>query len=75
MVYVVDFNMQFLTLSEHIWHVLLCGVQCCALWCYREQQRQWRQEDIEQRHLDNARVLWARVVEKNRCKARLLRLQ
>eukprot|EP00878_Enallax_costatus_P046048 GHUV01055635.1.p1 GENE.GHUV01055635.1~~GHUV01055635.1.p1 ORF type:complete len:269 (+),score=46.00 GHUV01055635.1:735-1541(+) len=26
----------------------------------------WRQEDIQQRNLDNARVLWARYVEKNR---------
>eukprot|EP00879_Flechtneria_rotunda_P017857 GHRR01018717.1.p1 GENE.GHRR01018717.1~~GHRR01018717.1.p1 ORF type:complete len:321 (+),score=66.46 GHRR01018717.1:1528-2490(+) len=30
-----------------------------------EQQR-WREEDIQQRNLDNARILWARVVEKNR---------
>eukprot|EP00882_Tetradesmus_deserticola_P026906 GHRQ01029727.1.p1 GENE.GHRQ01029727.1~~GHRQ01029727.1.p1 ORF type:complete len:295 (+),score=71.27 GHRQ01029727.1:368-1252(+) len=33
---------------------------------FLEQQRQWRQQDTEQRHLDNARALWARVVEKNR---------
>eukprot|EP00877_Chromochloris_zofingiensis_P003468 jgi/Chrzof1/13121/Cz07g20190.t1 len=26
----------------------------------------WRQQALAQRHLDNARVLWARVVEKNR---------
>eukprot|EP00882_Tetradesmus_deserticola_P005990 GHRQ01006307.1.p1 GENE.GHRQ01006307.1~~GHRQ01006307.1.p1 ORF type:complete len:324 (+),score=124.39 GHRQ01006307.1:417-1388(+) len=33
---------------------------------FLEEQRQWRQQDTEQRHLDNARALWARVVEKNR---------
>jgi calcium release-activated calcium channel protein 1 len=32
----------------------------------REEQRKWRAEDIQQRHLENARALWARVVEKNR---------
>jgi calcium release-activated calcium channel protein 1 len=29
-------------------------------------QQQWREQDLLQRHLDNARVLWARAVEKNR---------
>ncbi|PRW59460.1 Calcium release-activated calcium channel isoform A [Chlorella sorokiniana] len=40
---------------------------------WREQERQfmqqqlaWRQEDLVQRELDNARVMWARHVEKNR---------
>ena len=32
----------------------------------REERRRWRQEDIEQRTLENARVLWARFVEQNR---------
>jgi calcium release-activated calcium channel protein 1 len=34
--------------------------------CCREQQCLWRKEDIEQRHLENARVLWARILERNR---------
>jgi hypothetical protein len=50
--------------------MLLAYSKCSAAVPYavhcREEQRQWRQEDIEQRHLDNARALWARVVEKNR---------
>ena len=33
---------------------------------YRDEERRWRAEDLEQRALDNARVLWARFVEKNR---------
>ncbi|CAL8469231.1 g8772 [Coccomyxa elongata] len=33
---------------------------------YREEERRWRAEDLEQRALDNARQLWARFVEKNR---------
>lgn len=41
----------------------------------RQQQAAWRQEDLEQRQLENARALWARAVEKNRhdapCAARL----
>lgn len=32
----------------------------------RQQQCLWRQEDVEQRHLDNARVLWGRAMERNR---------
>lgn len=32
----------------------------------REEQRRWRAADLDQRHVDNARVLWARVVERNR---------
>lgn len=32
----------------------------------RDEERRWRAEDLEQRALDNARVLWARFVEKNR---------
>jgi len=32
----------------------------------RDEQRKWRAADVEQRHLDNARALWARVVERNR---------
>lgn len=32
----------------------------------REQQCLWRKEDIEQRHLENARVLWTRNLERNR---------
>ncbi|KAK9840263.1 hypothetical protein WJX74_006466 [Apatococcus lobatus] len=31
-----------------------------------EERRRWRQEDLEQRTLENARVLWARFVEQNR---------
>ena len=27
---------------------------------------QWREEDVEQRHVENARYLWMRFVEKNR---------
>ena len=38
----------------------------CHLYC-REEERRWRAEDLEQRALDNARQLWARFVEKNRC--------
>lgn len=34
---------------------------------HREEERRWRAEDLEQRALDNARALWARFVEKNRC--------
>jgi calcium release-activated calcium channel protein 1 len=34
--------------------------------CGRDQQYHWRQEDLEQRQLDNARVLWARILERNR---------
>lgn len=33
----------------------------------RQQQLAWRQEDLVQRQLDNARAMWARHVEKNRC--------
>ncbi|CAK0784312.1 hypothetical protein CVIRNUC_007516 [Coccomyxa viridis] len=33
---------------------------------FRDEERRWRAEDLEQRALDNARVLWARFVEKNR---------
>ncbi len=32
----------------------------------RDEERRWRAEDLQQRALDNARVLWARFVEKNR---------
>jgi calcium release-activated calcium channel protein 1 len=32
----------------------------------RERQKQWRIKDLEQRSLDNARVLWDRFVERNR---------
>lgn len=32
----------------------------------RQQQLAWRQEDLVQRHLENARAMWARHVEKNR---------
>jgi calcium release-activated calcium channel protein 1 len=40
---------------------------CCAVVCpRRDQQSSWRKEDVEQRHLENARVLWARIVERNR---------
>ncbi|KAI7840230.1 hypothetical protein COHA_006012 [Chlorella ohadii] len=31
-----------------------------------QQQLAWRQEDLVQRHLENARAMWARHVEKNR---------
>lgn len=33
---------------------------------FMDQQSRWRREDIEQRHLDNARVLWGRILERNR---------
>jgi calcium release-activated calcium channel protein 1 len=33
---------------------------------HRERQARWRAEDVEQRALDNARVLWARILERNR---------
>lgn len=33
----------------------------------RQQQLAWRQEDLVQRQLDNARAVWERYVEKNRC--------
>lgn len=33
---------------------------------FMDQQSSWRKEDVEQRHLENARVLWARIVERNR---------
>ena len=33
----------------------------------RQQQLAWRQEDLVQRQLENARAMWARHVEKNRC--------
>lgn len=33
----------------------------------RQQQAAWRAQDLEQRHLENARTLWMRAVEKNRC--------
>lgn len=36
------------------------------LCCCREQQCLWRKHDVEQRHLENARVLWARILERNR---------
>ena len=36
------------------------------LWCCRNNQKQWRLHDLEQRSLDNARVLWGRFMEKNR---------
>jgi hypothetical protein len=32
----------------------------------QEKRLQWRIEDMEQRNLENARVLWLRFVEKNR---------
>eukprot|EP00249_Psilotum_nudum_P015658 c25453_g1_i1 orf=189-995(+) len=32
----------------------------------RETEQRWRLEDIDQRHVENARYLWARFVEKNR---------
>lgn len=47
--------------------VTVCRVLCCTLSrLRRDQQSSWRKEDIEQRHLENARVLWARIVERNR---------
>ena len=33
---------------------------------YREQNLNWRKSDVQQRTLDNARVIWNRHVEKNR---------
>lgn len=39
----------------------------CATTGHRQQQLAWRQEDLVQRQLENARALWARSVEKNRC--------
>ncbi|KAJ7556082.1 hypothetical protein O6H91_05G068000 [Diphasiastrum complanatum] len=32
----------------------------------RETEQKWRVEDMEQRHVENARYLWTRFVEKNR---------
>ncbi|CAI7859250.1 unnamed protein product [Closterium sp. NIES-53] len=58
-------------------HCTLCSVHCtlcsvlCALYavhctlCIAADIR-WREEDMNQRHVDNARYLWARFVEKNR---------
>lgn len=37
----------------------------------RQQQAAWRQEDLVQRDLENARHLWGRYVEKNRFVANL----
>ena len=42
---------------------ILCTRRCC-----RRQQVAWRQEDRVQRELENARELWARYVERNRCR-------
>lgn len=40
---------------------------CCFLFALdRNEQSKWRVEDIAQRHVDNARVLWERYREKNR---------
>ncbi|PSC68395.1 Calcium release-activated calcium channel [Micractinium conductrix] len=33
---------------------------------FMQQQAAWRAQDLEQRHLENARTLWMRAVEKNR---------
>lgn len=33
----------------------------------RQRQALWRQQDLVQRELENARCLWSRCVEKNRC--------
>ncbi|KAL4458369.1 hypothetical protein ABPG75_013234 [Micractinium tetrahymenae] len=33
---------------------------------FAQQQQAWRLDELEQRHLENARALWARAVEKNR---------
>lgn len=38
----------------------------CPLTACREQQCLWHKEDVQQRHLENARVLWARNLERNR---------
>lgn len=43
-----------------------CAVLRCTARLRRDQQSSWRKEDVEQRHLENARVLWARIVERNR---------
>jgi hypothetical protein len=32
----------------------------------RHKQKQWRLHDLDQRSLDNARVIWGRFMEKNR---------
>lgn len=33
---------------------------------FRREQEAWRRQDLVQRHVENARALWARHVEKNR---------
>ena len=43
-----------------------CKGDSLSLAWRRDEERRWRAEDLEQRALDNARVLWARFVEKNR---------
>lgn len=45
---------------------LRCAFNIIYYTLHREQQFLWRQEDVEQRHLENARVLWARILERNR---------
>lgn len=42
------------------------GTRALNLVAYRNNQKQWRLQDLEQRSLDNARVLWGRFMEKNR---------
>lgn len=42
------------------------GTRALNLVGYRNNQKQWRLQDLEQRSLDNARVLWDRFMEKNR---------
>lgn len=58
-------------MDRHALRDIAACSHCCLLLMpinamHRELQRAWRAEDVEQRHLDNVRALWARTVEKNR---------
>jgi hypothetical protein len=46
--------------SVHLRRKVINVYQC------RNNQKQWRLHDLEQRSLDNARVMWGRFMEKNR---------
>lgn len=46
-------------------YVSMCAC-LCMLPAHRELQGAWRAEDVQQRQLDNARVLWGRILERNR---------
>lgn len=43
-----------------------CPPPCPLPPSHRQQQQEWRREDVVQRELENARALWAKYVEKNR---------